>query len=65
MQKLKTGDKVIKNPANWIPSEFDDWGRGIGVGIVVEPPFQLNEDEVDIRWPAGRCFEKENELTKI
>jgi hypothetical protein len=27
------------------------------VGVVVEPPFNLDPGEVDVRWPAGRCFE--------
>ena len=30
--KLKVGDKVIKNHSLWIPSEFDSWGAGEGVG---------------------------------
>jgi hypothetical protein len=51
------GDKVIKNPATWEPNDFDHWGRGIGIGIIVEPPFELERDCVDVRWPAGRCFE--------
>lgn len=62
--KLKPGDKVIKNEKTWIPNEFDSWGRGIGLGIVVEPPFKLDESEVDVRWPAGRCFEMINQLIK-
>ena len=32
-------------------------GRGIGIGVVVEPPFVLDSDEVDVRWPGGQCFE--------
>jgi hypothetical protein len=63
--KLKPGDKVIKNEATWIPNDFDGWGRGIGVGIVVEPPFELPDDETDVRWPAGRCFEDLIQLIKI
>ena len=59
------GDKVIKNSEIWIPNEFDDWGRGIGEGIVVEPPFELDEDYIDVRWPNGRCFENKNYLIKI
>ena len=53
------GDKVIKNPKKWLPNDFDKWGRGQGVGIVVEPPFTIdNIDYVDVRWESGRCFEK-------
>lgn len=54
---FRTGDRVVKNPARWTPNDFDAWGRGEGVGIVVEPPFELDDDSVDVRWPGGRCFE--------
>lgn len=63
--KLNIGDKVIKNEATWIPCDFDGWGRGIGVGIVIEPPFEMNDDEVDVRWPAGICFENTAQLIKV
>jgi len=51
------GDRVIRNPAMWQPNDFDSWGRGVGVGVVVEPPYPLGPDEADVRWPGGRCFE--------
>ena len=60
--KFSAGDAVIRNPATWKPNEFDAWGRGDGVGLVVEPPFQLRDTEVDVRWPNGRCFEQVDEL---
>ena len=63
--KLKPGDKVIKNEETWISNEFDAWGRGIGIGIILEPPYSLGDDEVDVRWPEGRCFEFVNQLKKI
>ncbi|MFN8510741.1 MAG: hypothetical protein U0Z75_09360 [Deinococcaceae bacterium] len=65
--KLNIGDKVIKNEATWIPNNFDGWGRGIGVAIVVEPPFELDDDDecVFVRWPAGRCFERIAGLIKV
>jgi hypothetical protein len=56
--RFQIGDRVIKNLATWQPNEFDSWGRGEGIGIVVEPPFTL-DDSVDVRWPRGRCFELE------
>ena len=57
MTAFRVGDRVVKNPATWVPNDFDSWGRGLGVGVVVEPPFALGPDEADVRWPAGRCFE--------
>ncbi len=51
------GDRVVRNPATWEPNDFDSWGRGVGVGVVVEPPFPLEPGRADVRWPAGRCFE--------
>ncbi len=62
---MKPGDKVIKNPDTWIPNDFDSWGRGLGVGEVVEPPFELDADVVDVRWEGGRCFEETNQLKLI
>lgn len=59
---MKVGDKVIKNPDTWVPNDFDNWDRGIGVGIIVEPPFELDEGQVDVRWPTGRCFEETKQL---
>jgi len=59
---FKIGDYVKKNPESWIQSDFDGWGRGIGIGIVVEPPFEMDKNEVDVRWKGGRCFENTEEL---
>lgn len=56
---FKVGDHVVKNDQTWEPNDFDGWGRGEGVGVVVEPPFSLEgSGDVDVRWPHGRCFEK-------
>ena len=56
---FEVGSFVKKNPATWVSNDFDSWGRGVGIGKVVEPPFELDPSEdVDVRWPAGRCFEK-------
>ena len=62
---MKVGDRVIKNPETWEVTEFDQWGRGIGVGIIVEPPFELDDLTVDVRWKNGRCFENINGLIKV
>lgn len=47
---MRVGDRVVKNPATRRPGTFDDWGRG--VGVVVEPPFDMG---VDVRWPVLRA----------
>jgi hypothetical protein len=62
---MKIGDKVIKNEKTWIPNDFDSWGRGVGIGVVVKPPFEIDIDEVDVRWEGGRCFETINQLLCI
>lgn len=61
---MNIGTKVVKNPETWVVNDFDSWGRGEGIGEVVEPPFELDEGTVDVRWPNGRCFENTKELLK-
>ena len=64
MNEFKIGDKVIKNLNTWIINEFDGWGRGLSEGIIVDV-FKDSEQYVDVRWPAGRCYENLRELIKI
>jgi len=45
---FSVGDRVVKNPETWTANEFDSWGRGVGVGVVVDPPFPLDENSVDV-----------------
>lgn len=59
---MDIGDKVVKDEENWIANAFDSWGRGVGIGIIVKSPHKLDEDEVDVKWPNGRCFEYKNQL---
>jgi len=59
--KLRAGDQVVKNPLNWKENAFDSWGRGVGVGTIVE----IVDGDVDVKWPAGKCFENPIELTKV
>lgn len=64
--KFQIGDRVIKNPATWQVNDFDSWGRGEGIGEVVEPPFDVDDlNEVDVRWPKGRCFEAVSGLLPV
>ena len=55
---FNVGDRVVKNAETWEANDFDSWGRGEGIGIVVLPPFSLEHNAVDVRWPNGRCFER-------
>lgn len=52
---LKPGTLVKKNPDTWVLNDFDAW-RGIGIGVVLEPDPGFEED-TDVKWPNGRCFE--------
>ncbi len=62
----RAGDHVVANTAAWSPSEFDHWGRGVGVGGVVVSPVPLADlGKVDVRWRGGRCTEDVAELTWI
>ncbi len=63
--KLEIGDLVVKNPKTHVPNDFNWWGRGLGIGEVVEPPFEMEDWEADVRWPAGRCFEEARQLIKV
>lgn len=63
--KFKIGSNVIKNPDCWAEyPEFHPW-RGEGIGEIVEPPFVLEDDQVDVKWPSGRCFEKTSDLLRV
>jgi hypothetical protein len=59
---FKVGEYVKENPESWIPNDFDSWGRGTGIGIVVEPPYEMDNNELDVRWKGGRCFENIDQL---
>jgi hypothetical protein len=60
--KFQVGDRVARNSATWQTNDFDSWGRGIGVGQVLKQRFPLDPEEVDVRWPGGRCFESVEQL---
>lgn len=54
----RPGDRVVAHGAHRLPSDFDEWGAGEGVGRVVAPPWPLADlGMVDVRWPNGRCTE--------
>lgn len=58
------GDLVLANWANWSPSEFDEWGAGWGVGVVVGLD-GLDFGMVDVRWLGGREYRSTRELIWI
>ena len=60
--KYKIGSVVKMNSENWVNCDFDSWGKGIRVGVVVEPSFSLEGHEVDVGCPEGRCFENTSQL---
>lgn len=60
--RFRVGDRVVKDPARWVPCDFDDWGRGDGVGVVVGSPIPIDPGVIDVRWPCGRCWEAEEGL---
>ena len=62
---MKAGDKVGKNEANWIPNDFDSWGRGEGIGEIVEVLDDGNGEFYDVRWSGGRCWEEKNQIEII
>ena len=63
-QEFNIGDLVIPNPRTWQLNEEQAWGRGVGIGVIVEPPFPLQEGSVDVAWSSGRSFEKVSELLR-
>jgi len=62
---FRPGDRVKKNPATWAPNAFDACGRGVGVGVVIEPPFRMEDGLVDVRWERGRWTEAEGQLQRV
>lgn len=63
MSTFQVGDRVVKNPARWIPNpKFDSWGAGKGVGIVLAVIDDARMPVIDVLWPGGRCFQDESEL---
>ena len=62
INRFEVGTRVVRSLETWKTNEFDSWGRGDGVGVVVEPPFTLAAHKVDIRWTSGSCFESTNQF---
>jgi hypothetical protein len=59
---LKVNDNVIKDSINWIPSDFDKWGAGEGVGKILEI---VDEKTVDVQWDNGRAYQLNKELIRV
>lgn len=61
--RFNVGDRVVKNPVGWIPSVFDDWGAGEGVGLVVAVTMNvIDMDLMEVEWPNGRACQRPFEL---
>lgn len=56
---MNVGDRVVKNSETWNWTEFETWGAGEGIGVVLEV---VDEITVDVQWPAGRCYQDPKEL---
>lgn len=54
---FNVGDRVRKNSATWQRQDFDPAGRGDGIGVVLEPPFLLQDTSVAVAWPECRSLE--------
>ena len=61
MPTYKVGDKIVKNSNSWKVTEFDSWGRGVGIGTVIEI---IDTDTVDVRWSGGICYEHIDQIKK-
>lgn len=59
MIELNVGDLVVKNPDTWKVTDFDEWERGKGVGVISDVS---NYADVDVRWKGGRCYEDISEI---
>jgi hypothetical protein len=60
LTRFQVGDRVVKNVRRWRASDFDHWGAGEGLGEVVA----VDGHYLDIRWPAGRCYQRADEVVK-
>lgn len=60
-RRLQVGDSVVKQDGCREPNGFDQWGRGTGVGEIVEI-FEESGSYCDVRWPSGRCYENFDQI---
>jgi len=59
------GQLVRLRPERWRDHASNWWGRAMGVGLVIAPPFDLDSGECEVAWPSGRCFELVRELEVV
>lgn len=50
---------LVRLQSSAAPTGFTCWGRGKGVGEVVRV---VNRVVLDVRWPAGRSYERTGDL---
>lgn len=59
---FEVGLEVVKDEELWRVNDFDGWGRGEGVGIILQV---LDQGELlEVRWPGGCCYEDPIQLKR-
>lgn len=57
-------DKVIKNHDTLVENDFDSCCRDLGVDIIVEQPFSMDDNEIDVICNNVSCFETVDNVIK-
>ena len=62
-EEHKEGDRVVKNPEEWIETSYDKKGRGVGVGTVRGVFYDSDGFQyVDVEWDNGFSMEYSTNL---
>lgn len=63
LTNFSIGDNVIMNENNWLRSELDNWGRGVGVGVV--DSYSDDIDKIYVKWENGKSLESLDQIVKV